>query len=212
MIENKAGRTLKSLPDRSSSNHRMSIEKSKAQLVLRPFKRDEVSLYNSWMHDREVLGPYVEAEHKTLEELLKDFDIDEWRTTRMRRWILLGSDGTAMGFAHCWEFDPYETHVEFGRILLPQFRGKGLGPPFLSLVLDHVFAETQCHRAQSVTSCQNMRVQRNWEAVGIATEAKLREYMTLNGQYVDCFLCSVLRREWVGRNTNLIKTEAGGPT
>ncbi len=178
----------------------MNTVQNNQKLLLRPFERSEVSLYDDWMHMPDVLGPWVEAEHKTLAELQDDFDKDGWRTNRMRRWLLLGDDATVMGFAHCWEFDPYETHVEFGRILLPEFRGKGLGAPFLSLVLDHVFAETDCHRAQSVTSIENIAVQRNWEALGIAIEARLREYMTLHGRYVDCFLCSVLRREWVGRN------------
>lgn len=175
----------------------MNIVQEKKKLRLRPFERKEVALYSEWMHTPEVLGPFVEPEHKTLAELEEDFDQEGWQSNRMRFWILTDDNGVVMGFAHCWEFDPYETHVEFGRILLPQFRGKGLGAPFLSLVLDHVFAETSAHRAQSVTSCDNIAVQRNWQALGIETEARLREFMTLNGRYVDCFLCSVLRREWI---------------
>jgi RimJ/RimL family protein N-acetyltransferase len=174
-----------------------SITLAKKQLLLRAFTRNQVELYSQWMRDPQVLGSYVESEHGSLEEILADFDKDGWQTNRMRRWILLGTDGTVMGFAHCWEFDPFETHVEFGRILLPQFRGKGLGAPFLGLVLDHVFAETQAHRAQSVTSTENVAVQRNWEKLGLSIEARLREYMMLNGRYVDCFLCAVLRKEWI---------------
>jgi RimJ/RimL family protein N-acetyltransferase len=172
------------------------------KMTMRPFTRDEVALYSQWMRLPEVLGPYVESEHKTLEELQQDFDIDGWRSNRMRRWLLVDQHDQPMGFGHCWEFDPFETHVEFGRILLPQYRGKKLGPRFLKLLLDHVFDETRAHRAQSVTSCDNIAVQRNWHALGLTVEARLREYMMLNGRYVDCFLCSVLRREWSGHTTS----------
>jgi [ribosomal protein S5]-alanine N-acetyltransferase len=179
----------------------MQILQQKKQLLLRPFERSEVGYYSEWMRSPEILGPFVEAEHKSAEEILADFDKDGWRSNKMRRWLLTNIDGTIMGFAHCWEFDPFETHVEFGRILLPEYRGKGWGAPFLSLVIDHVFAETDAHRAQSVTACGNIAVQRNWERVGLMTEARLREYMMLNGSYVDCFLCSVLRREWQNAGT-----------
>lgn len=187
----------------------MNSQKDKINFRLRPFTRNEVNLYSDWMRDPAVLGPYVEAEHKSLDELLDDFDIDGWRSTRMRRWILVDEHENPMGFAHCWEFDPYETHVEFGRVLLPQFRGKGLGASFLCLVLDHVFAETRCHRAQSVTSCENIAVQKNWQAAGIETEARLREYMTLNGTYVDCYLCCVLRREWLAKQSQVAELTGG---
>lgn len=181
------------------------IMQTERGLRLRPFERSEVALYSEWMHNPDVLGPYVDPEHQTLAELEADFDIDGWRTNRMRRWILTDQEGAIMGFAHCWEFDPYETHVEFGRVLLPRFRGKRLGAPFLSLVIDRVFEETGADRAQSVTSCENIAVQRNWQSCGLAIEARLREYMTLHGRYVDCFLCGVLRREWSERKPRQIK-------
>ncbi|MBX9692207.1 MAG: GNAT family N-acetyltransferase, partial [Cyanobacteria bacterium] len=87
-------------------------------MILRPFQRDEVHLYNEWLNDTEVLGPYVEPDHHSQDELLDDFDRDGWRTDRLRRWLVISKEtGDIMGFGHCWEFDPYETHVEFGRIL-----------------------------------------------------------------------------------------------
>lgn len=169
----------------------------KVQIMgLKPLEREEVHLYYGWNRDRQVLGPYVEPDHRTLDELLADFDIDGWRTNRMRCWLIMSTEKTVMGYGHCWEFDPFETHVEFGRILLPAFRGKGLGPDMLHVLIDQVFKETDAHRAQSVTSCENMAVQKNWQRLGMGPEAKLRDYMCLNKRYVDCFLFSILRPEW----------------
>jgi len=167
---------------------------------LRPFEREDVPLYYDWNRDSEVLGAYVEPDHRTLDELLADFDIDGWRTNRMRCWIILGQDETVMGYGHAWEFDPFETHVEFGRILLPAFRGKGFGPDLLHMLIDQVFKDTNAHRAQSVTSCQNMPVQKNWGRLGLQPEARLRDYMRLNQKYVDCFLFCVLRPEWEAKH------------
>ncbi len=167
-------------------------------MILRPFERNEVHLYHEWMNDSEVLGLYVEPDHHSLHELLGDFDSDQWQSNRLRRWLVISQEnGEIMGFGHCWEFDPYETHVEFGRILLPQFRRQGLGAPLLHAVIDQVFVDTKAHRAQSVTCCDNQTVQKNWHALGLQAEARLRDYMRLHGRYVDCFLLAVLRPEWI---------------
>ena len=74
---------------------------------LKPFERDDVHLYFDWNRDPAVLGAFVEPDHRSLEELLRDFDIDGWRTNRMRCWLIIAEDKTVMGYGHCWEFDPF---------------------------------------------------------------------------------------------------------
>lgn len=165
-------------------------------MQLRAFRREELIFYKNWMSSAEVCGPYVELENHTLEELQKDFDIDQWQSNRLRRWLVVDENDTLMGFAHAWAFEKYETHQEFGRILLPQFRGQGLGIPMLRVILDTIFRETTVDRLQTMTACENEAVLKCWKAVGIAVEGRLREYMTLKGKYVDVYLGGILRREW----------------
>ncbi|MBX9689289.1 MAG: GNAT family N-acetyltransferase [Candidatus Obscuribacterales bacterium] len=170
---------------------------SAIQMRLRPFQRDELKYYDLWMASAEVCGPYVELEKHTLEELQADFDIDKWQSNRLRRWLLFNElDGALMGFAHAWEFEKYESHQEFGRILLPEYRGKGLGLPMLRLILDTIFDETKVDRLQTMTACDNEAVLKCWKNAGIRIEGRLREYMTLRGRYVDVFLGGILRKEW----------------
>ncbi len=175
-----------------------------AEVRLRPFRQEELHLYAQWMKDPLVLGPFVQPEHLTLEELEDDFAKDGWQSRRLRRWLLVFEDQEIMGFAHCWEFDPYEKHVEFGRIQLPAFRGRGLGTPVAQALLDVICAETEAHRIQSMTACGNIPVQRIWQNLGLTVDARLKEYMTLHGEYVDCFVASILRREWLQQRVSAV--------
>lgn len=184
---------------------------SKPKMTLRPFRQDELHYYVDWMRDPKVLGHYVEPEDWTLAKLQDDFAKDQWQSPRLRRWMIVdensgqdsSQDSKILGFAHCWEFDPYEKHVEFGRILLPDYRGKGLGVPLLCTILDKICQETEAHRMQSMTACDNIAVVRNWKAIGLTLDARLKEYMTLHGQFTDCWLGSILRPEWLKRRESL---------
>ncbi len=167
------------------------------KMNLRPFSRHELHYYLSWMSSEEVCGPYVQLENHSIEDLQADYDIDSWQSNRLRRWLVVDKeDGTPMGFAHAWEFEKYETHQEFGRILLPQYRGRGLGVPMLRLILDTIFSQTEVSRLQTMTACENEAVLKCWKKVGIVVEGRLREYMKLRDRYVDVYLGGILRHEW----------------
>ena len=163
---------------------------------LEPFQKKHLQLYYDWMRDPHVLGPYVAPDKRSLDELIRDFEVDQWTTDRARAWLLKGENEEIMGYADAWLFDRFESHIEFGRILLPEFRRKGFGKAFLHLVIDKVFDETSAHRVQSITSSSNIAIKKNWAALNFEPEAKLKEYMKLEEGYVDCFLFSVLRPEW----------------
>jgi RimJ/RimL family protein N-acetyltransferase len=165
-------------------------------VILRPFQRDEVSLYHQWMGDPAIVGQHVETEQNPLKTLLVDYDLDQWQSDRLHRWLITDAEGIIMGFAHCWQFDHYEAHVEFGRVLLPAYQGRGIGTLVLQELLRLIFEETDCSRAQSISACANESAVRSCEKVGFTREARLREYMTLYGRMVDCYLCSILRHEW----------------
>jgi RimJ/RimL family protein N-acetyltransferase len=176
---------------------------------LRPFERSEVTLYHEWMADKQLVGPFVEVESEPLDELLNDYDTDRWQSDRLHRWLIEDETGTIMGFAHCWQFDKYEPHVEFGRVLLPEYQGKGIGTEVLRVLLQLIFETTTCNRAQTISACDNTAAVRTWEKAGLTIEGRLRGFMTLNGQMTDCYLGSMLRCEWeIGKRT----IEAGNPT
>lgn len=165
-------------------------------VLLRPFEREEVELYRQWMSSPEIVGSYVELEHESSQSLLVEFGQDGWQSNRLRRWLIIGQDShdeQVMGFAHCWECDRYESHIELGLILLPQYRGRGLGTSVLSLIVTKVFSETRANRLQCITSCDNKAMLRCLEKAEFVIEGRLREYMTLAGRPVDCYLASILR-------------------
>ena len=165
---------------------------------LRPFRREDVELYFTWMNDKNVLGDFVEREHDSLDTLLARFDETQFFGPEEWFYIWEGEDGSPMGFAHWWKCDKFEEHLEFGRILVPPYRGKGLGTEFLRQIVEKIFSTTSTNRVQAITACGNDVVLRQWARVGIQKEGVLRSFMTVKDTVVDCCIGSILREEWNG--------------
>lgn len=173
----------------------------KSDCYLRPFLKKEVRLYKNWIEDPLVVGPHLSVENISLETLLKDFQKNRWQNNEISRWLLCRKDREGyeklLGFGHAWQFDRYETHMEFGRIILPPYRSKGIGTPLLKLLIDQVFRQfPETLRLQAITGCSNIACLRTWEKARIQIEGKLRKFMTLKEEQVDCYIGSILRKEW----------------
>jgi RimJ/RimL family protein N-acetyltransferase len=160
--------------------------------VLRPFERHEVALYAAWMADPAVVGPFVEPFSEPDSACLAEYDATAgWRDVTLRRWMYV-HEGVPAGFGHAWRCDRYEAHWEHGYVLLPALRGRGHGTNLARLTLQATFAETSTTRVQAITACQNLPALAVWRRTGIVLEGRLRQFMTLRGRRLDCYLGAAL--------------------
>lgn len=171
-----------------------------SKIILRPFQAHEVKLYHHWMTNPEITGPYVRGETSALLELQKEFQETGWRTPSLSRWICEDLKKNIVGVAQAWKFDLYEDHMEVGRVLLPEFRGHGLGTALMRELFNHVFTNYQCGRAQAMTPCDNAATIRTWEKCGMTVEGRLRNFITVGDKKLDCFIASILRSDWESQN------------
>ena len=166
------------------------------EAFLRTFEKSDVRVYRDWMNNPEVLGSYVQPDTRPLVEMEKEFESTGWQGPEEWFFMYVKEDGTRLGYAHWWHCDRYENHIEFGRILVPPFRGKGLGTVFLKTIVDKIFSSTDSNRVQAITASSNAPVLKQWASVNIQEEGTLRQFMTVGNQLYDCKLGSILRDEW----------------
>ncbi len=77
--------------------------------------------------------------------------------------------------------------------------GQGFGRPFLSAVIDWVFAETSCHRLVLEVFTDNSRARHVYRSLGFVEEGLLRQAVKrADGARSDQVLMSLLRPEWPG--------------
>ncbi|MFL6120673.1 GNAT family N-acetyltransferase [Actinophytocola sp.] len=87
------------------------------------------------------------------------------------------------------------TAWNFGIMLLPESRGRGLGPTVIRLLVEHLFATTEVDRVEASTDHDNLPAQRALAKAGLTREGVVRGAQLRGGQRRDMIAYSILRTD-----------------
>jgi RimJ/RimL family protein N-acetyltransferase len=82
---------------------------------------------------------------------------------------------------------------EIGIVLLPEFRGRGIGWRAQAMLCDYLFGHSPAQRIQAGTHAENLAEQRSLEKAGFQLEGIVRACEFRAGQWRDGYLYSRLR-------------------
>lgn len=85
------------------------------------------------------------------------------------------------------------SYWEIGIVLLPQWRGRGIGWRAQALLCDYLFQHSPAQRIQAGTHPENVAEQRSLEKAGFQLEGVIRACEFRAGQWRDGYLYSRLR-------------------
>lgn len=85
--------------------------------------------------------------------------------------------------------------------LVESYRGRGIGPEAIALMLAYLFDEVGLHRVGLEVYAFNPRAQRSYEKAGFVVEGRLPEALLWDGERVDTILMGLLRADWRARRT-----------
>ncbi|MEM8809230.1 MAG: GNAT family protein [Cyanobacteria bacterium P01_G01_bin.38] len=99
-----------------------------------------------------------------------------------------------------FDFNPRNRSAEFGYIVNPGHRGKGIGTKMVTLALDHLFSTTDLNKLYCQTAAFNTASIKLLEKLKFHKDGILREHHELDGQLWNDIIYSILRREWTGKD------------
>ena len=104
--------------------------------------------------------------------------------------------GEAAGFVD-WTAGTFvrERHWEIGIVLLPEWRGRGIGSRAQVLLCDYLFSHTPVQRIQAGTHPENIAEQKALGKAGFQLEGAIRATDFRDGQWRDAWLYSRLRSD-----------------
>lgn len=163
------------------------------------FSERHLDAFISWITDPEYRR-YHSEEPLTRSELLVRLREGYYFTTSEKgMFIIEAADGTPLGWVNYRKeggigFDAYELGILIGQA---KDRGKGIGPPSLSMLIDYLFHTYQTERIQARVLEHNPKSLRLCEKVGFYQEGRLRSVFCLDGRMLDAFMLSITRPEWL---------------
>lgn len=107
--------------------------------------------------------------------------------------FVVDADGTAVGAASLFDFDPLARHAEAGISLVPEARGRGVGTAAVSQLVEFGFVRLNLHRIHLQAIASNAAALRSYEKAGFVVEGRLREHAWVRGAYEDVVLMGIVR-------------------
>jgi RimJ/RimL family protein N-acetyltransferase len=172
-------------------------------VLLRPFKRADISHFLKWFNDPEVvqyLGMYL-----PMTEMFEEKFIEELGTTRAKSDVFFvieaieGASTKPIGTCGLHGIDSKDWNATFGIVIGEKdYWSKGYGVEAARLLIDYGFRELNLHRISAAAAAFNERSIKFHRKLGFQEEGRLRQAMFKSGQYHDRVEFGLLREEWKG--------------
>jgi len=172
-------------------------------VLLRPFKRSDISYFLNWFNDPEIVQ-YLDM-YLPMTEMSEEKFIEELGTTRARSDVLFvieaieGDSTKPIGNCGLHQISPKDHDAIFGIIIGEKdYWSKGYGVEAARLLINYGFQQLNLHRISSAAVAFNERSIKLHKKLGFVEEGRLRQAMFKNGQYHDRLEFGLLREEWKG--------------
>jgi RimJ/RimL family protein N-acetyltransferase len=172
-------------------------------VLLRPFKRSDISYFLKWFNDPEVLQ-YLDM-YLPMTEMSEEKFIEELGTTRASSDALFvieaieGDQAKPIGNCGLHLIKSKDRNAVFGIIIGEKdYWSKGYGTEAARLLINYGFQQLNLHRISSAAIAYNERSIKLHKNVGFREEGRLRQDMFKNGRYHDRLEFGILSEEWKG--------------
>jgi RimJ/RimL family protein N-acetyltransferase len=170
---------------------------SEPDVRLRPVVEDDLEMFRRFATEPHLIG-LDWAGFRDAQEPARRFATTGFLTPEESRLIvelLAGQELVTAGFVG-WrsvQFVPGSPFWEIGIVLLPQWRGHGIGWRAQAMLCDYLFRHTPVQRIQAGTHPENIAEQKSLEKAGFRLEGVTRAIEFREGQWRDGWLYSRLR-------------------
>lgn len=164
-----------------------------------PLNSEHLKIYSKWINDKRVrelalsrLPSMIEAEKKFLD------GVEERQKSQISFEIWHKLDKKPIGICGLHQISWIDSHGEIGLILGElDYWGKGIATEAAKLLIDYGFKELNLHKVITVALAPNVHSWKVSEKHGMKRDAILRDQMYIDGEYVDAYMYSILKKEWL---------------
>ena len=169
---------------------------------LRELEKQDMKKINSWRNNPEVIS-YLGAPFRYINQEVDDRWFDSYMSNRnncVRLSIL--DDDVLVGIVSLTGIDSLNRSAEF-HIMIgeTESQNKGAGTFAVKEMLNHAFNNLNLHRVMLTVLEDNTRAQHVYEKIGFMKEGLMREAYFKNGKYENAYIYSILRSEYIVKNS-----------
>jgi ribosomal-protein-alanine N-acetyltransferase len=169
-----------------------------AVVALRPVQERDLEWLRRFATDPALSEPFEWPGFRDAGEHRRRWEKDGYLGASPFYLVASAPDGAFAGIVCWWPAGAgghQERSFEIGILLMPEYRGKGLGAAAQRLLATYLFSTTVAHRLQASTDVENIAEQRALERAGFRREGLMRGVAFVAGSWRDGYLYSRLRHD-----------------
>jgi [ribosomal protein S5]-alanine N-acetyltransferase len=163
------------------------------KIDLRPVTEDDLPMFRRLVVEPGLIGLGWTG-FRDAQAPARRFATDGYLSADGGRLMVAVEDGTAGLVSYtAGQYAAQARYWEIGIVLLPEFRGRGIGWRAQAMLCDYLFAHTPVQRIQAGTHPENIAEQKSLVKAGFQLEGVIRAGEFRAGQWRDGHLYSRLR-------------------
>ncbi|MGH7641496.1 MAG: GNAT family N-acetyltransferase [Candidatus Dormibacteria bacterium] len=169
-----------------------------ARVYLRPVELRDLEVCRRVDTEPALTRPFEWPGFHHHEEHLRRWEEDGYLSPDDSMLAVAAKDGACAGFvswAPVRTMGPTGGCIEVGILLLPEYRGQGMGWAAQRELAEYLFATTLAHRIQASTDVENAAERRALERAGFTFEGILRGVSYVEGEWRDDALYGCRRED-----------------
>lgn len=161
-----------------------------SRLRLRPLEPIDVDTLYHWENDPEIwntgntVAPYS---RKLLWEYVDTYEADIFKSRQLRFMIVLAEENVPVGTIDLFEFDPINSRCGIGILIIPPYRGLGIGAEAIELVADYCHIRLSLHQLYCTIASSNTASRNLFSSVGFTSSGLLRSWLRERNTYQDAY-------------------------
>jgi ribosomal-protein-alanine N-acetyltransferase len=171
----------------------MALLREESMISLRPVTEGDLAMFRRFVTEPGLLG-LDWAGFRDAQAPARRFATDGYLGPDDGRLMVDTEDGTAGLVSYsAGVYAGQGRYWEIGIVLLPEFRGRGIGWRAQAILCDYLFAHSPAQRIQAGTQAENVAEQKSLVKAGFQLEGVIRAGEFRAGQWRDGYLYSRLR-------------------
>ncbi|UCC20851.1 MAG: GNAT family N-acetyltransferase [Promethearchaeota archaeon] len=164
-----------------------------------PLKMEHATLYTKWSNDPEVRRYSRNTLPWSIDEIKKWSELEEQRVKKEVVFeVWHRKDEKSIGIAGLGDINWLNRNANlFVTIGEQEYWSQNIGPEVGKLLINYGFEELNLHKIFAGIFTPNKRSLRTAEKIGLKYEARLKEQIYVDGEFVDEMKFAIFKKDWV---------------
>lgn len=167
-------------------------------LIIRALEKTDLSFIHHLNNEYSIMSYWFEEPYQSLSELENLYTKHILDETERRFIVEEGS--TSVGVVELLEINFIHRTCEVLIIIDPQYANNGYARKAFKMAIDYAFLVLNMNKVYLYVDIKNEKAVHIYQSNNFEIEGTLKEHFYTRGEYRDCYVMGLLKRNWVNKN------------